>query len=689
MAVRRTALFIGDKSMAGTIPLTDFTAINPTYGTAQADCQIWNIQTSTWEPLQPGVNTNPSTPGTDRSSLESRYREAIRSQFPTGTHYVIKHALDSTLGPSAKPNWLPGIAGNAYATLISVVTAAAAAAHLVGDTLSIEVIVPSFITDDWKTEIGSDSYAANLQGMLQTLRTVLPTIPYCSTGVLGAKQVAIVETPYGFVGLDHATQFRLLIHRASVARFTYPPLFSAGILNTHSLSLAVDNETFSAAAILDLGSRLGSLLFPAQATDGTNLEAPIVAFFGDSILEGAALNTELPAHLLSALDGVLSLNWKTQQFQTFQVGVNNLVSIDQGAPAHGPEPYLLELCRALWKQVWFVKSTIIGSTTYFWSPYFLGYLFDAGVRNWLRNAVQILRKQNKKPAPKLFCISLGTNDIIEGYKPANDVGLLLETFVSNTLLELSLDNVDTSGLKFVFLIPRDSVPSDPTRKATVRSAIQGLKEKLPNVETVDLQQHSSTDLVHLNGAGEDSCAQAIFDVFRGMQDTSKVQPLFAPTREFLVRALKLSQVPQENDGYTQIDTAVQTIRMRFYQQLGTTRVTELSNLPYTANATSTAEQMRALAVSTEIKWVRHELMRTMPTLFKAGTSLIQSWDAEAGFRENTYLSMRDELKRLESEIQEALVVLSKQDLTFPGSLSASAVGPETPAKPGDTVFKVI
>ena len=89
--------------MVGTVSVTELEGINPAYDDAQADTQVWNIQSQTWEALTPGVNSNTSATANDRWSIESRFREAVRSQFPTGTFWLIKHAVDSTLVPvSAK-----------------------------------------------------------------------------------------------------------------------------------------------------------------------------------------------------------------------------------------------------------------------------------------------------------------------------------------------------------------------------------------------------------------------------------------------------------------------------------------------------------------------------------------------------------------------------------------------------------
>ena len=686
--VRRVTLFLGDRAMAGTRPVSELAEINAAYDDVQTDCQIWNQQTGAWENMQPGVNTNPSASGTDRWSFESRYREAIRTLQPTGTHYVIKHAVDSMVAhTSAKTSWLPGITGNAYATLISTITAAAAAAVLAGDTLAFEFAVVCFVTDDWKSDSTSLPYGKNIQGILTSLRTAIPGISGCS--VTGGMPAAIIEPHYSYSVLDVNTQFRIWLMRASLSYLTFAPLLQAEMVRSHSMAAAADNETFSAAAMVAMAARIGLVRSPVAPGDVSSTEAPLIGIFGDSIFEGTGDNSQLPAHLTGPLTGVNILNWKSQAFQTLQAGTNNLVSLD-GYPLHGPEVYLGELLRALWGSVWIVKGTSIGSTTYFWAPYFQAYFFDAFLRGWLRNAIQVLRASGKKPVAKLIAISLGTNDIIDTTKLASDVVLNLKMFMDNVKRELDAEAVDRTGLKFILLVPSSTIPSDSTRRTTVREGIQRLPEERSDVAVVDLSSHQLFDNIHLTTSGTDSVAQEIFDLYREDTNLEEIETLFCPSKAYLKKALKLSAVQKENDGYAQIDSAIQTIRVRFFQQLGEARVAAISALPYSPNAVTLAQQTRSLAVSTEIKWVYYELRRSMPTLFKAGTGIIQTWDAEAAFRDGTgYLENRDELKRLESEILEALDTLRKTALDASGRILMTAVGPEDNAKPGDSVFKVI
>jgi hypothetical protein len=115
------------------------------------------------------------------------------------------------------------------------------------------------------------------------------------------------------------------------------------------------------------------------------------------------------------------------------------------------------------------------------------------------------------------------------------------------------------------------------------------------------------------------------------------------------------------------------------------RIASLQAIAYPKAPTSDTEFLRVLAAATEIKVVRAELLRTIPTMFMDGSIAEKSWQEEAGFRYNSNLALRDELKRLEAEIQGALAQLIAMQLTAGGAVSVTVVAPDTTSSPGESI----
>lgn len=687
MAVRRCIVLLGDKVALGDVPQSDLTAINAAYDDPQPEAIIWNGNAGAWQPMEGGVNTNP---GTDRWAYEVRLREELRSQIPTGPVYFIKHAVDSTLAhTSAKTSWSPSVTGSAFAAAIAKITAAAAAAG--GDSLSIEWIIVGKMTDDYLTPPTATTYGQNLRALAEALRTSIAAIPNCTMGKINPSAVftpvTILEPHFLWAGLSSDAQFRMLLYRAQVHRLTHLDIYSISVCRTHGLTAAADNLSLNAASMLEISKRLPASVLPAQPVDVSTSEAPLVCIFGDSILEGTGLNSALPPHLTTAQPGINIFQFKTGTFGTLEVGVNNLFSLPQEpyVPAHGGEIYLGELLRSLWGQVWLVKGTSVGVTSELWHPAFGDYFFDACVQGLLVSAIQTLRAQGKKPVAKMVEISLGTNDIIASSILTSEVNLNLRTLILKIKDVFQAQGVDISGLKFVLLLPRSNIQASPTRITEVRDSLLRIPEDFSDVTVVDLDPHESFDRIHLTAAGEDSCSQAVFDAFRGFSNLVAVEPLFHTSLIELRKALRLSASPNDSDSFAQITAAIQYVRTNFVQDLGTARVDAIRSMPFSINPRTAEEHTRMLAAQIEVKWVRSQLLRTMPTLFMDGSSKIQSWQTDAAFRETSFLQNERELKRLEEEILEGLTRL-RTSTSASGRVTIDVLGNDNPATPGGSVI---
>lgn len=741
MAERQTILFFGDDTIAGTRPVSELAAINAAYDDVQADCDIWNIQTQSWQALQPGVNSHTLVPASDRWSFESRIRESLRSKIPTGKIYVIKYGVDSSLlaHPAlSKPVWDIGL-DDAYRSMMVEVTAAAAAANAAGDTLRIVGIVSSIVTEDWTQTSLCREFNAVYSRLIDTVRSALSNVPHCLMGSLrgdgGLTPWVVLEPHYqwgtsaGF-NVSEAILFNVRMRTQMLE------VDASRIRVVRTDGYTTDTKGFSAASMVALSTEIADHFYPFTAPAESALPvAEMVFLFGDSLAEGTGTNSELPTYRQAALQDCLiwypflatPFNAGAGEFQTLQVQKNNMTSIVPhfAFTNHGLEIALSDQLRPEYGTVHLVKGGIPGTlaTAVYapslsatvpptidqqinnWHPGLRGQLFDLFVRGWMVSALKALRRAGKKPRARLCVISLGANDLLLAASGSYQTGSstidyvprimsAVEEVIEEITRTLRLWGVDVSLLKFSLAIPRSGMAgSFNTTENDVqafRAALAALAAKRPNTFSVDLDGMAVVDFIHLSTVGYDSWADAIVKKL-GVTTSSdfKIEPLFMPSGEALRKALRLSQVPDQNDATAQIDAGIEASKVRFFQALGETRIASLQAIAYTTNPKTASDYLRVLAASTEVKIVRSQLLRVMPTLFMDGSSRVQTWNEEAAFRDgSTVLEKRDELKRLDQEIQQALDVLASSDLSL-GSISVALLGADNVTKPGDSVFSVI
>lgn len=135
-------------------------------------------------------------------------------------------------------------------------------------------------------------------------------------------------------------------------------------------------------------------------------------------------------------------------------------------------------------------------------------------------------------------------------------------------------------------------------------------------------------------------------------------PLFVANVATLKAKLRLSGVPTDGSADVLIDEALLVVRAGFYRDLGRSRVQSIQALSFTENPETDNEVLRAAANSAEIKWVRAELMRTMPMQFVDGNADAQQLYHDFGaFREATQRQLDEERVRLMDDVREALSLL--------------------------------
>jgi len=662
MAVRKTLLIVGDVTAAGNRPVSELNAINSSYDDPQADCFIWNIQSQVWQSLTPGTNTNSAVLGSDRWSYESRFREAMRSEFPTGNLYVIKYSLDSVLTHTgSKPSWTPGIAGNAYALTIAQITNAAAAANLAGDTLSIDGIVISVQTDDWNLSSWR-SYGGLLRSVIDAVRSAVSSIPYCTAGTFRADgnaiPVAVIEPHYKYTGMSTAARGQL-----NLCRMQAQALASnderISVIRTHA-ETCTDSISFSSASMVSMATDVAkSLLEPEAPNDLANPDGRIALIISDSVCEGysgstvpgAGVLSDLPDHLQGAISGASI--WRPNQgdFQTLQVGVNNLTSLPNAPAGFGPEVILASEMRGS-GDIWLVKGSAIGAfgsiylgtqptanpphydrTMVSWSPAARNQLWELSVRGWLVSAVDLLRKQSKRPKLELVVICLGHSDLLEDDALADQVAATVRQAIAS--VQKLVEDLSISGTpRFVVCVPSASMQADETLLGTVRDSLLAIPETVENVSTIDLSSYATVPSgTILTGASQIKLAQDIYSAWKQTQ-VSSVQPMFMSSMIELRKALRLSKLGQDNDALSMIDSAVQAVKAGFFRNLGEEKI-------------------------------------------------------KSAFREGSFLATREEIRRLDEEIRQNLAVLYSASFVDSTNISVDIVKPDDTIAPGETVLNVL
>lgn len=702
MAVRSTILLVGDIAAAGR-PVSELTLIDPGLAATQTDFITWNIQSQAWQQLTPGVNSNTSTPGSDLWSFESALREALRSEIPTNTIYLIKHA-----GASDVADWAPQ-GGSFMSTLSTQVSAAAAAAALAGDTIRIDAIVYCVqVLDhaqaDWRT------YGSTIRASIDRLRS-LAGVTYGSLRSDAAMTpVVVVEPHYGYsISNGHLEHLRVQLHaieseeqRIAVAR-------------AHGFTAAVSG-TFDAPSQIALADKIAERFYAPAIVEGSTPRL-LGLQIGDSTAEGSFTdNTQLLSHRQAALSGARIWKPKTGSFATLQAGVNNLISWLQIAPFHGPEIVFCDLMRSV-EPIDLVKATQINSVAGDWrgqvgeasiaataTPPFddramvswgsgAGSWLDAAVC-WLTSAIEVMREQSLKPMLGPVMISLGLNDCIRPDAYAGYTALAILKIRAAVLELCKRLAVDVTRAKFLVAVPpayavNAGVPYNTISAADlaqVRADIQDLPNRFSDIILEDLENHAASDYIHPSTAGTTSWATAMFQSYQSTT-ASGVMPLFSVSMLSLRKALRMSKVSDDSDALAVIDNAVQAAKATFFSRLGEERIEAIQAIGYTTRPKTSAEFLRIVAADTEVKMVRLSLMRVMPMIFMDGASPVQTWNEEAGFRETSYLTSRDEIRRLEAEIETNLNALAKAQFSSETGYVETFPDNDNDA-PGATVFVI-
>lgn len=726
MAVRRVILQIGSLELAGNRASSEIAGAGGSTAT-QTLMGIWTG--AAWADLTPGVNSNPNV-GDDKWGPEIGYREALLPEYPTEKLYLIKYCVASTLFPISGTNsWSPHLTGQTYSAFITWLTAAAAAANGAGDSLSIDTIVIGISASEMVQTAGTRSYGEMLYALINTLRAVIPTIPYCTVGTLrndgGKTPVVLVEPHYEWTGSTDALRGGVTTRRLALQRLEREVFDRTRVYRTHDLDDDGGGVHYDANSLVIMGEEIPRLFFApptaaelAEADEG-NTESMIALLLGDSIADGAGANASLPPQQVGAMSGCNIWVPERGQFETLQAGVNNQTSVSPAFNLHGPEMGLAELMRGEQGQIWLVKGACLGSyatrhhaTFLFavapcfdlrvtdWHPASTQEFFDLYVRGHFVSAVDALRRSSRKPVLGPVFISLGSNDLVNpnvsypgvdlrDISHPDELGLALEELALAILEEATKLGVDTTQAKIVFSLPSTTLEEvDGAVAADIargRESIFAMLDRNAEFKAADLTGLTLSDDIHPDAAGNVVYAKRLYAAWAS-SDTSRSQPLFVPSLAEMQKLLRLSAVSSTSDAQAMIENAIVDARVEFFQVLGSTAVTTLRAYPSTKTPETTAELLRKQAEVAEAKMVRVRLMRSMPTIFMDGSAPTQTWNDEAAFRDMGDKTLAAEIRRLEDEIDAALNSLKSQDLSAASVVAGATIEPDDSIDPGDTIF---
>ena len=137
-----------------------------------------------------------------------------------------------------------------------------------------------------------------------------------------------------------------------------------------------------------------------------------------------------------------------------------------------------------------------------------------------------------------------------------------------------------------------------------------------------------------------------------------------------------------------LDATVEEVRLGFYTELGSDRVTELLALPHLESPTTDDGLTRLRAENVEYLWTRVVLMRRLPMLFVQGEGQSRAaWNEEGITREGSGSELRSEIKELNRQVRQGLAILAGEEH---GDITATVLLPDaTPPRPGESIVPTV
>jgi len=165
-----------------------------------------------------------------------------------------------------------------------------------------------------------------------------------------------------------------------------------------------------------------------------------------------------------------------------------------------------------------------------------------------------------------------------------------------------------------------------------------------------------------------------------------VVPVFVTDIDTLKAMLRLSNVARD-DAVAMLESAVRDVRVKLYDRLTSSVVAAVAGITHADNPTTADQLRRAKAEGVEVKMVRVELMRTMPSFFLESLgSVRRAWNEEGTMQPLDHRDVQRIIAVIESEIENDIAAIAGAVATDDAGIRAATIDPdEDPPAPGSSV----
>jgi len=703
---------LGQSNAQGTNSAAALAVGRPEYSGAQANYYIYNWAAATpgYEVYEAGVNSSPGSP-TPVFGMEVAFAEPLRNYFQNGVAgtpvAVYKQAVSgSSLNfISGFSCWSPcaGVgAGLEYSKLIQQLTAARAALVNGATPVELKHVVWNQGETDAFDMWSARTYLAGLEALFARIRIDL-NLPELTFTIYQ------VHDKYSLPSEIWTNMLRIRSAQTWVSWADG----GVGRVNTDSFGILPDNTHYTVDGTIDAGLALEPALrfgygptlndgWGGQEANTPSTVADVYVLIGSDNAEGAGDINELPIYLNSALTDVNIWQSSAQPigWQTLQAGVNEQVASGSNTRAGLTLSLGYELRkRHPGKSVYILKHAVDSSALSpspttgpdAWSPAMPSSHYSNMLAELDASISDLLTNQGFQGVVVHGVIwSQGEIDAQQEHLAAS-YGGALRYLVER--LRYDLEDRPSGNLvqgPVPFIICQTHRDFSATWTEIVRAGQDAVYREASFTGLVDTSfgtvdtATGRLDMTSLVDLGY-RAALALDDL------DSSLQPLFVKDFNLMLSKLRLTGVPEERDAMEQVREAMREARTAFYRRLRLVRIDEILAYPSTGTPRTDNEYMRTLAELTEVKLIKSSLLRSLKTIFAdGGNDLGQMWN-EAGLgRQMDRYDIDKEIKRLHSEIEDALQLLEGSEL--PGaehSIEAMVVGAtdeDDVPSPRDSVF---
>lgn len=675
MATRRLVIFVGD-DFAGQAPASGLVGPFAGYAGAQTDFKVWNNGAAAWQSYWPGNNgttlfgpellLRSNAPGFASGELLYLFKYQANNAVLCGWD----NSKNDTGGSNAGTNYSsfdPELRQAAFTGLMTQLGTALATIPAAGDTAKIEAIVLSFGVLDALAPGGQRGFADALVNLLTRIRARVEEVLGLTPGTTASAPVRFIKIHQQRIGVPDVkgtSNWDVVRQSTELAA----DLIGAKVVSTDAVQLLSGSCFPDVTGTIEISGNLQKSVFwtPAVAAEPNNPN-DLYLFLGDGRLEGDGVVGDPPAYLNGGLPTQIwnPLRSIGSRFETLTIDNCRPCNFGDmfGAEATFAEAaqqfnrratYIVKACQANYlipsgpvsPQLFPFYDELAGD----WST---RSFFARAIHGWAADAVNALNRFSLSARLRGIVLSIGTWDAWAGR--GDLVGTAARLLIASLQAWAKKKLLCSDDVPVVILLPdtRDGKGATAVEIGKARDGLMGLGVRYfdPSSLTRDDDENYTTSSWLLMGT-------ELFAALNSQTFKPAIQPLFSPTRAYLVSGIRLRDVPSETNAQDVIDEAINTVKANFYRRLGKERIEAIKTVAFTRTPSTDEEYLRLLAQTTETKWTRLELMRTLPMSFMDGNVTDQQWQNEAAFRAATGAALASEQKQLRNEIDMAMDVLA-------------------------------